>query len=139
MVSSNWRWFYGSGEEEVKDARPQGAPRRGRHESFETGCGKPIKWETMIPLTIEELRRHELLPQGVQYEVTPPERAGTGLTMQQKLQRMVDEMGIDASGPVTAQVKELFSQMGMDVAQQPPNLAEQVDILYNVIIDVPSS
>lgn len=139
MVSRNtYRFYYGSREEEVEEYRPR-RPQGRRDEPLDKGCGRGIKWETMIPLTIEELSRHGLLPEGVQYEVTPPERAGADLSMQQKLQKMAEEMGIAPGGSAVAQVKELFAQMGVDAAQQPPKLADQVDMLYNMIIDVSSS
>lgn len=78
---------------------------------------------------IEELVRFGLVPDGVPYEVTPPELAGVDLSMQQKLSRMVTEMGLTAGGSMIIQVRQLFAIVGIDAVDQPGNLQEQVDML----------
>jgi len=91
----------------------------------------------MIPLTVHELHQHGLINRDFQYKVTPIEKAGEGLSMPQKVDQMVEAMGLTPGGALVPRVRELITMFGLDAGATPKILAEQVDMMFNIIVDVP--
>jgi len=99
---------------------------------FEKGCGGQIKWETMVPLSLEELQRFGLVPEGVEYAVTaPPQAAGKDMTLQRKMREIAKQLGLE-DAPMPAQVQQGFEQFGID--EVPKTLKEQVDHLHSLVM-----
>jgi len=122
MVMKNPKRFYG-GEDSGQVVQEH---------SFEKGCGGSIKWETMIPLSLEELKHFGLVPEGVEYAVTaPPQAVGKDMPLQTKMREIVAELGLD-DGSMAAQAEQGFQQFGID--EVPKTLKDKVDYLYEVVM-----
>lgn len=128
MVYKNTTRFYG--------ARDSGAVVQEHNlKKKEMGCRRGIKWETMIPLTIEELQRHNLIPEGVNYAATTTETAGVSkkdMSLPIKMKAVAQELGLDTNKNMACQVKEANAMMGIE--EPGKSLAEQVNNLYDMCI-----
>jgi len=133
MVSNNSDSFYGGGKGNSKGHSGAVVQEHG----FEKGCGRSIKWETMKPLTLEELQRFGLVPEGVDYAVTITETAGVSkkdMSMNIKMKQVAAETDIDTDQPFKQQVQEALEQLGMVQECRGKPLKEQVDMLYDLIV-----
>lgn len=128
MVANRPSWYYAGAD----------AGAVVQEHKFDKPCGNPIKWETMIPLTVEELQRYNLIPDGVTYEVTLSDTAGAGvekkdMSMATKLKQISQQLGLDTSMPLARQVSETYIQLGRD-EDKATSLAKKVDELYSIVI-----
>jgi len=103
-------------------------------QNFEPGCGKPIKWNTMIPLTREELWKHELIPRNIKDEPPRPKDVGPDkpkLNIQAKLRSIVNFLEVDNRLTMMAKIKtaenKLFGVEGKGGARR------RIDRLYEKI------
>jgi len=106
MVKKNPKQFYG-----VVDtpATPQELEylKQVTKEGFGHGCGRKIKWATMVPLTKEELEMHELIPKIVTYMPVKPKERKAGMTAQEKLDALCEEWEVSTNGSMGEKVNEL--------------------------------
>lgn len=92
------------------------------------GCNRPIKWETMIPLTLEELTHHKLIPEGIDYAPTAPLPPDS---MQKKMKEVAEQLGLDTTMSMKDQVKKAYEDMGID--DGPAMLKDKIDHLWEVV------
>lgn len=122
MVNRNPKRFYGT----------QDSGQVVQEQGFEKGCGRDIRWETMQPLSLEELKRFGLVPEGVEYAVTaPPEAAGKDMSLQRKMRDIVEQLGLEDAS-MAVQVQRGYAQFCID--EVPKTLKEKVDYLYELVM-----
>lgn len=127
MVGKNTTKFYG--------AQDSGAVTQEHDFTKEKGCGGKIKWETMIPLTIEELQRHSLIPEGVNYAATTTQTAGVSkkdMSLQVKMKAVAEVLDLDTNHNMAAQVQQAQGMLGIEGNMKPKSLPDQVGQLYDM-------
>merc|ERR1712176_1234024 len=132
MVGGDSRRFYGVGD---GDSRGASGGAVAEH-NFEKGCGQPIKWETMKPLTLDELRNYNLVPEGVEYAVTITETAGVSkkdMSMSVKTKQVAEELGINTSLKLLEQIDMALEMMSMVDECKGKKQAAKVDALFELL------
>lgn len=115
MQNRNVAQFFG--RQEIRHPpTPKGAV------GFEQGCGREIKWETMIPLSLEELQDYKLVPEYIEYAVTTTETAGTALGAKAEL--IKNQIGITDDLPVAAVLDRAWTELGLGT-RKPSSLMEK--------------
>jgi len=108
-------------EEETRAPTPPGSA------GFEKGCNREIRWETMTPLTLQEMKDLGLIPEYIEYAVTASATAGTGFGP--KVQQIKQELGITGDIAPKALAERAWSELELDPATKPQSLAQQLDHL----------
>mmetsp|Transcript_324 Transcript_324/g.1123 ORF Transcript_324/g.1123 Transcript_324/m.1123 type:complete len:404 (+) Transcript_324:694-1905(+) len=103
--------------------------------TFDKPCGKPISWETMIPLSLEELQRHKLIPDGVIYEVTHSQSSvqKKDMSMAMKLKEVSKALEVDTTLSMALQISSAYEQVGAEEDKSLP-LPKRVAELYRIVI-----
>lgn len=127
MMKRTHKWFFASDPE--WDPANESKPGDG---GFQRGCGQPVKWDTMPPLTLEELQHYGLIPEEVPYDVTPPEKAGADLNVNQKLMKLMATYDVEDRGqPIGDKVQMMHDRVGTPHDKRTGPILSQLQYLYD--------